>query len=69
MNNYVLEATKMSPFFVNKGFNPRMSFKQAKINLNAYVEDILNFIKILLDHCYAELIWTQARTIDAVNRN
>ena len=27
INNYGSEATKMSPFFINKGFNPRMSFK------------------------------------------
>jgi transposase InsO family protein len=69
MNNYVSEATRMSPFYVNKGFNPRMSFEQLETNLDPQAEDISGFMKELLEHCHAELVWTQARTTDAANRN
>ena len=69
MNNYVSEATGMSPFFVNKGFNPRMSFEQSETNLEPQAEDISNFMKELLDQCHAELVWTQATATDTANQN
>ena len=69
MNNYVSEATTMSPFFANKGFNPRMSFEQTETDLDAHAEDISNFMKELLDHCHAELTWTQAKNTETINRN
>ncbi|ERF68925.1 hypothetical protein EPUS_09503 [Endocarpon pusillum Z07020] len=69
MNNYKSESIGMSPFFANKGFNPRMSFDQAETPLDPRAEDISTFMKELLDHCHAELVWSQAKTTDAANRN
>ena len=69
INDYMSEPTGMSPFFVNKGFNPRMSFDHSDTPLDAQAEDISSFMEELRDHCYTELVWAQARTTDAANRN
>jgi len=69
MNDYVSEPTGLSPFFVNKGFDPRLSFSYSETPLDAQAEDISSFMKELRNHCHAELVWAQARTTDAANRN
>ena len=56
MNNYELDSTIMSSFFVNKDFNLKMSFDYAKIILEPYVKDIFIFIREFLNYYYIKLI-------------
>ena len=56
-NNTVLSTTKMTPFFANKGFHPRISFSPDTTKyeiirerlLVARAEDITRTIKNVLD--------------------
>ena len=56
INNYELNFTIISSFFVNKNFNFKISFDHVKTTLDLYVKDISIFMRELLDYYYVKLV-------------
>ena len=66
------EATKVTPFFINKEYHPRMSFEKlpaTRVSQELKTDEFTTHIKELIKFLKTEMQFTQANYETATNRH